>query len=92
MSLIAGLWVIPNWKQTPQSKETPNPIKPFVELPAFDESKIYQSKISDIDVLNQNISYFLNEESQRGRIQMAIVFLSIASDQVTKKECPTQIS
>jgi hypothetical protein len=85
------VWIIPNWKNTPATKETTNPLKSFVELPAFDESSLYKDKISEIDIANQNITYFLNEEKQRGRIQMALVFLSIASDKVVKKECTTQL-
>jgi hypothetical protein len=90
---VSLFWVIPNFKSPPVSEQTSNPIKPLNQLPAFDEGLATQATRNDLDDLNQQIVYFLNEESQRIRVQFAMGFLAIASETLASGEgnCKTQI-
>lgn len=90
--IITIVLVLPNFKKAPESSTTTNPLKPLVKIPAYDEARFSESARAELDELNQQLAYFLNEESQRTRVQIALAFMGLANSYAQSGEdCKTQI-
>lgn len=88
---ISIFFVIPNFRSAPSPKETSNPLRQFVELPAYDEAKFSENESAELDDLNQQFAYFLNEEQQRIRVQIALGYMAMATQSIRSGDCQTQI-